>query len=94
MPAAILGPGCIAAIESGLGLTVTALADDRAGLALACLRAGLRRIAFEGPQAQKRRIDAMAARMAAVGCVTVSLRKSTVFMLVPESFSTSHGRVR
>lgn len=66
MPAGIFGPAVLAALERELGHPLTVLAEARAGLALGCLRAGLRRIVFTGDPRQRARLAGLGARLNAV----------------------------
>jgi hypothetical protein len=67
MAAGVLGPAAIKALETLLGCPITVLCDDRPGLALEALRAGLRQLVLEpatGASGDAEAYRAAAARLA------------------------------
>ncbi len=60
-PAGLAGPAFVRALEEVLEQPVTAVCDDRAGLVMAALRAGLRRLVFSGPERLRLKLAELAA---------------------------------
>ncbi len=66
IPAGLAGPAFVKALEEVLQHRLTALCDDEPGLVMAGLRAGLRRLVFNGPESMRRRLAGMAAEQGTV----------------------------
>jgi hypothetical protein len=88
--AAYAGVGYLKALGDALGHEIVVDCGDDAGLAMAALRTGCRRLAFSGPAAVSQRLAAMAAEAGA--CYRYEKRAPRVLCLSPDDDARSRCR--